>query len=149
MRLGIVLLVGLLAWLIVLCGKRFVEIRRKQALISAIPYYSLQKHYGVAHTPSLSVRILAFSSPDCKQCHTMQTPALRRVSEARADSVEVIQVDATTDVELAKRYRVLTVPSTIILDTAGHPHAVNYGFANTQRLLEQVDAALEVTASIE
>jgi len=24
----------------------------------------------------------------------------------------------------------------------GHAHAVNYGFANTQRLLEQVDATL-------
>jgi len=38
---------------------------------------------------------------------------------------------------------VLTLPTTVVLDAAGRAHAVNYGFANTQRLLEQVDEVLE------
>jgi hypothetical protein len=37
---------------------------------------------------------------------------------------------------------VLTVPTTVVLDATGHAHAVNYGFAPMQRLLEQVDAVL-------
>jgi len=48
---------------------------------------------------------------------------------------------------LAQRYQVLTVPTTVVLDAAGYVHAVNYGFANTQRLLEQVDGVLSAVTS--
>jgi hypothetical protein len=34
------------------------------------------------------------------------------------------------------------VPTTVVLDETGKAHAINYGFANLQRLLEQVDAIL-------
>ncbi len=50
--------------------------------------------------------------------------------------------------ELTERYRVLTVPTTVVLDASGRAHAVNYGFANTQRLLEQVDTVLAETAQV-
>jgi hypothetical protein len=39
------------------------------------------------------------------------------------------------------------LPSTVIMDAEGRTHAVNYGFANTQRLLDQVDEIL-VNASV-
>jgi thiol:disulfide interchange protein len=91
------------------------------------------------------VRILAFSSDDCVQCHRMQTPALRRVLDARPDVV-VEEIDAPRAPELTHRYSVLTVPTTVVLDAAGRARAVNYGFADTQRLLEQVDAALTTAA---
>jgi hypothetical protein len=43
---------------------------------------------------------------------------------------------------LTQRYRILTLPSTVIMDAAGRTHAVNYGFANTKLLLDQVDEVL-------
>jgi len=88
------------------------------------------------------VRILAFSSADCRQCHQLQTPALQRVVAARGDAVTVIEVDATSQHELAETYHVLTVPSTVVLNAAGQAQAINYGFANTQRLLAQIDEIL-------
>ena len=76
-----------------------------------------------------------------------QRTALQRVLEARGEAVRVVDVDATTDEQLVLTYHVLTVPSTVILDAAGNAHAVNYGFANTQRLLQQVDEMLAQTSA--
>jgi len=62
--------------------------------------------------------------------------------DARGSKVSVAEVDAPNSPDLAQRYRVLTLPSTVIMDAAGRAHAVNYGFANTQHLLDQVDEIL-------
>jgi hypothetical protein len=129
--------------LVVVLGRRFVESRRQRALAAA----PLPAHTS---TPGdrTAVRILAFSSDDCVQCHRMQTPALRRVLDARPDVV-VEEIDAPRAPELTRRYSVLTVPTTVVLDAAGRARAVNYGFADTRRLLEQVEAALATAADAE
>ncbi|HEY7414185.1 MAG TPA: thioredoxin family protein [Ktedonobacteraceae bacterium] len=145
-RLGILVLVGLTVWLFVWMGRRFVERQRQQALAAA-PFGALSvQGNAVTHIPAASspspIRILAFSSPDCHQCHRLQTPALQRVVEARGEAVTFMEVDATIEHELARTYHVLTVPSTVVLDAKGNACAINYGFANTQRLLKQVDETL-------
>lgn len=141
-RAGVLVLVSLALLLIVWLGKRFVERQRQQAL-AAQPSVNMDD----ASSPS-QVRILAFTSADCQQCHTLQAPALLRVQEARGEAVRVMEVDAPGSPELTERYRVLTLPTTVVLDAAGHAHAVNYGFANTSRLLEQVDEVLAQAAPI-
>jgi len=143
-RIGILILLSLLLWLLIWSGRQFVELQRKRAL-AAPPPASLAptNDYSLDAQP---VRILAFSSPDCKQCHQLQTPALRRVQAIHGANVTVVHIDAPTTPELVRQYHVLTVPTTVILDASGHAQAVNYGFANTQRLLEQVDAALEASS---
>ena len=95
-------------------------------------------------TPPARVRILAFASEDCHQCHILQAPVLRRVKEAHGDIVTIIDIDASNAPELTSRYHVLTVPTTVLLDVKGKAHAVNYGFTNAQSLLKQVDEILVV-----
>jgi hypothetical protein len=147
LRTGILALAGLLVCAIVWYGRRFVEKRRRIAF-AALPTASLPNPDGAyAHLASTPVRILAFSSADCRQCHTMQTPALQRVTEARTYQVSVEEIDAPASPELTRRYQVLTLPTTVVLDAAGRVHAVNYGFASTQRLLEQVDGVLSAVVS--
>jgi len=146
-RLGVLALVSLLVCAIVWYGRRVVE-KRRQVAFAALPLQSLPGANGTAmYTAQAPVRILAFSSADCHQCHTLQTPALQRVTEARKYQVSVEEIDAPGSPELTQRYQVLTVPTTVVLDAAGHVQAVNYGFANTQRLLEQVDGILSAVAS--
>ena len=140
LRIGVLVLVSILLWLTVWSGRRFVEAQRHRAL-AATPLTSGKGDRDANASLSL-VRILAFSSSDCRQCHELQIPALQRVLDARGSKVSVAEVDAPNSPELTQRFRVLTVPSTVVLDTAGRAHAVNYGFANTQRLLEQVDEVL-------
>ena len=137
-RAGVLVLVTILLWLLVWSGRRFVGMQRRLAL-TATPMAS----NNVDVNASLSlVRILAFSSDDCRQCHELQIPALQRVLEARGTKVSVAEVDAPNSPDLTQRYRVLTVPSTVVMDAQGRARAVNYGFASTQRLLEQVDEVL-------
>ncbi len=134
-RLTILVLVSVVALLIVWIGRRFVE-QRKQRVLTSMPtvQHSIDTNVG-GH-----ISILAFSSEDCRQCHQLQAPALKRVVEARGELVSIVEVDAPSSPELTERYRVLTVPTTIVLDATGKAQAVNYGFANTQRLLEQIDS---------
>ena len=139
-RAGMLIFVSILLLLVVWSGRRFVEAQRRRVL-AAVPITSGSA--GIDASASLSqVRILAFSSDDCRQCHEMQIPALQRVLDARGSKVSVAEVDAPNSPDLTQRYRILTLPSTVIMDAAGRAHAVNYGFANTKRLLEQVDEVL-------
>jgi hypothetical protein len=138
-RAVVLVLVSMLLLLIVWSGHRFVEVQRRHAL-AAVPLTS-DGDMDVHASLSL-VRILAFSSDDCRQCHEMQIPALQRVLDARGSKVSVAEIDAPNSPDLTQRYRILTLPSTVIMDAAGRTHAVNYGFANTQRLLDQVDEIL-------
>lgn len=136
-RLIILALVSVVAFLLVWFGRRFVEQRRQRVLVAT----PMMQHEADT-TPDAHISILAFSSEDCRQCHQLQAPALKRVVEARGEHVSIVEVDAPTAPELTERYQVLTVPTTIVLDATGKAHAVNYGFANTKRLLEQVDSLL-------
>ncbi len=146
-RIGVLALVSLLVCAIVWYGRHFVE-KRRQAALAALPTQLLSDSGGNgAYTAGSPVRILAFSSADCRQCHTMQAPALQRVTGARKYQVSVEEIDAPVSPELTRRYQVLTLPTTVVLDATGRVHAVNYGFASTQRLLEQVDAVLSEVAS--
>ena len=140
LRIGVLVLVSILLWLIVWSGRRFVEAQRRRALAAA-PIISGSEDVETNSSLSL-VRILAFSSADCRQCHELQIPALQRVLDARGSKVSVAEVDAPNSPDLTQRFRVLTLPSTVVMDAKGRAHAVNYGFANTQRLLEQVDEVL-------
>ncbi|MBO0790174.1 MAG: thioredoxin family protein, partial [Ktedonobacteraceae bacterium] len=146
-RLGVLALVGLAIWLLSRVGRNFVERRRRQALAAA-PLAASVTHSTPASDPS-SVRILAFSSADCRQCHQLQAPALARVQQARGAAVTVMEIDATSEHDLTQAYHILTVPSTVVLDAHGKAHAVNYGFANAQRLLAQVDTVLCTTTHAE
>ncbi len=137
LRLVILALVSILAFLLVWSGRRFVEQRRQRVLASTPSQPGKSIENLAPH-----INILAFSSDDCRQCHQLQAPALQRVVEARGDIVSITEVDAPSSPELTERYQVLTVPTTIVLDATGKAHAVNYGFANSKRLLEQIDTVL-------
>ena len=137
-RIGVLMLVSILAWFLVRSGRRFIDKRLRRAL-AAVP---LEQFPGAdTHSGSPTVCILAFSSASCHQCHQLQTPALQRLREMRGANVAIVEVDAPCSPELTQRYQVLTVPTTVVLDATGRAYAVNYGFTRTQRLLEQVDQA--------
>jgi Thioredoxin len=138
LRTGILILLGLVTYLLVWSGRRYVGTQRRRVL-TAPPASGPE-------TPSGSVspiRILAFGSADCSQCHQFQTPALQQVIETYGEQISVVEVDAPNQPELAQRYRVLTLPTTVLLDAAGRAHAVNYGFANSKKLLAQVNDLLQ------
>ena len=133
---GVSLAAIVAVWLV----RRYVDQQRRLAIAASI----VRRPKGGASGP---VRILAFSSDDCRQCRTLQAPALQRVQAARGVGLLVTEVDAPAAPALVEQYRVLTLPTTVVLDAAGQVHAINYGFADTQRLLTQVDQVLATSGN--
>jgi hypothetical protein len=134
--------IGLGLWLLLWGGRRFVERQQRLALAALPSQLRRQAAAGDETVTAAGVQILLFSSADCHQCHRLQKPALQRVQVARGERVSIVEIDAPSAPELTARYRVLTLPTTVVLDAQGRACAVNYGFAPTARLLAQVDAAL-------
>ena len=88
--------------------------------------------------------ILYFTGEACTICHTAQTPALERLSGAleRAPlAYSIREVDVAAQPALARRYRVMSLPTTVVLSPSGAVVAVNVGFAPAERLRAQLESA--------
>ncbi len=82
--------------------------------------------------------VLAFSSADCVPCKTVQKPALDELRGRFSGQVQVREVDATIDPALAKRFGILTVPSTVVIGAQGAIVAVNQGPVGWEKLARQL-----------
>ena len=98
---------------------------------------------GRAPLPS----ILYFTGEACTICHTAQKPALRTLATGIDPGIDIREIDIAVEPELARRYRVMSLPTTIVLDAAGQVTEINVGFANGDVLRRQlVDAGMPVAA---
>ncbi len=83
--------------------------------------------------------ILYFTMPDCAPCRTRQRPALEQLQAVLgAAGVQVIEVDAAAQPELADFWGVLSVPTTFIIDSSGRPRRVNHGVQRAGALQKQI-----------
>lgn len=123
---AILLAVGLVAYRLVIAW----QIRRTTALAPSDPLLADVKP-GVA-------TVLYFTTPMCAPCKTQQTPGLDRLKAQLGEAVQIIRVDATEQPDAAKRWGVLSVPTTFVLDGRGTTLAVNNGVAEANKLLQQI-----------
>jgi hypothetical protein len=84
--------------------------------------------------------ILYFTGENCTVCHVAQRPALRRLHLLVSD-LAIREIDVAQDPATARRYRVMTLPTTVVLDTSGRTVSVNVGYASQSVLRDQVEAA--------
>jgi thioredoxin 1 len=91
--------------------------------------------------------ILYFTGEACTVCHTAQRPALRALAAAIDPAIEIREVDIAVDPELARRYRVMSLPTTIVLGPDGQITDINVGFASSETLrLQLVTAGMQAAA---
>ncbi len=87
--------------------------------------------------------ILFFSGAACTICHTAQRPALQKLEPALEGRVDVREIDVAAEPTLAQRFRVMSLPTTVVVDGDGRARAVNAGFAPAPVLHRQlVEAGL-------
>ena len=84
-----------------------------------------------------------FSSPDRAPCFLQQSPILASLREVLGDCINFQEVDAVAHPDLARRYRVLTVPTTVVITPDGDVLAVNYGVTQAGKLRRQLEAAAD------
>ena len=77
--------------------------------------------------------ILYFTGENCAVCRTHQEPALAKLAGVRID-----KVDAIAERELADRFHVYTLPTTVVMSPEGRSLHVNYGYAPTNKLERQL-----------
>lgn len=82
--------------------------------------------------------LVYFTTPDCAPCKTVQRPAIDRVSNLLGEKLEVVEVNAYEQPELAKTWGVMSVPTTFVIDARGEARYVNNGVARAEKLLEQI-----------
>jgi thiol-disulfide isomerase/thioredoxin len=82
--------------------------------------------------------LVYFTTPDCAPCKTVQRPAIDRVSNLLDGKLEVIEINAYEQPDLAKTWGVMSVPTTFVLDARGEARYVNNGVARAEKLLEQI-----------
>jgi len=82
--------------------------------------------------------LVYFTTPDCAPCKTVQRPAIDRVSNLLGEKLEVVEIDAYEQPDLAKTWGVMSVPTTFVIDERGEARYVNNGVARAEKLLEQI-----------
>jgi thioredoxin-like negative regulator of GroEL len=102
---------------------------------------------GATLSAAAAPYILYFTGDGCTVCRTHQEPALAKLGEVRVD-----KVDAIADRELAERFHVYTLPTTVVMSADGRALHVNYGYAPANKLDRQLaearsGASLERTAT--
>jgi thioredoxin-like negative regulator of GroEL len=80
--------------------------------------------------------VLYFTGENCSVCRTHQEPALAKLAGVRID-----KVDAIAERELADRFHVYTLPTTVVMSAAGKSLHINYGYAPATKLESQLAEA--------
>ncbi len=83
--------------------------------------------------------LVYFTTPDCAPCKTVQRPAIDRVSNLLGEKLEVVEINAYEQPDLARTWGVLSVPTTFVIDERGEARYVNNGVARAEKLLEQIE----------
>jgi thiol-disulfide isomerase/thioredoxin len=85
--------------------------------------------------------ILYFRGDHCGPCQA-QSHHLRQLERELGDRLAVQEIDAERDGDLAARYGIFTLPTTLVTDGGGQVKHINYGLAATTTLARQLESVL-------
>jgi thioredoxin-like negative regulator of GroEL len=85
--------------------------------------------------------LLYFWTSDCAQCKPQERQIEKAITGLRQSgkTLEVQKYNAFEEQRLAKEMQVMTVPTTIILDSQGSVTAWNAGLTQAQKLVKQFE----------
>ena len=104
--------------------------------------HSTGKHLQGIIKPDKPV-LLYFWTSDCAQCKPQEREIEKAITGLRESGkiLEVYKYNALEEQVLAKEMQVMTVPTTILLDSQGAIAAWNAGLTQTQKIVEQFEIA--------
>ncbi|MCG3207106.1 MAG: hypothetical protein FOGNACKC_00706 [Anaerolineae bacterium] len=82
--------------------------------------------------------LLYFTGEYCTVCKFQQAPIVELLAAKLGGAVAIKRVDVSAEPELASKYRVLTLPTTVVVNQQGQVAAINYGLADQTKLESQL-----------
>ena len=116
-------------------GKRIVLNRSRAA--------TEREGWGGVDFSAHRVTAVLFTGPNCAQCE-VQRASIAQIRRERSD-VGYAEFNAGIEVELAKRLKILSVPTTVVVDASGMVVARNGRLVDGSVLQRQIGAALATT----
>lgn len=83
--------------------------------------------------------IVCFTSMNCGVCKAAQTPALNSLLENFGQELQVITINVDEDMETARHWKVMTLPTTFVFNANGSLLQHNIGFTDAANLFRQVN----------
>jgi hypothetical protein len=124
-------------WAVVAVGTVVLAVACLEALRSR---HARALALGAPAAPASQPYIIYFTGENCAMCRTHQEPALAKLGSVRID-----KVDAVAQRDLADRFHVYTLPTTVVMSPDGHALHVNYGYAPAAKLERQLAEARDVS----
>ena len=85
--------------------------------------------------------ILYFRGDHCAPCQ-VQSHHLRQLQRDLDGRLAIREIDADRERDLAARYGIVTLPTTLVTDSHGQVKHINYGLVATATLAHQLENAL-------
>jgi len=82
--------------------------------------------------------VLYFTADYCAPCRLQQTPIMEALAAKLGQAIVIQRIDVSQHPNLASHYKVITLPTTIILDNTGQVTHINYGVASQAKLEAQL-----------
>ncbi len=83
--------------------------------------------------------LLVFTSPTCGPCKLQQLPIVDRLMVDWHAKIDLSVIDVTEQPDVASRYGVWSLPTTIVLDADRQVAAINQGVASDRKLREEFE----------
>jgi thioredoxin-like negative regulator of GroEL len=113
--------------------------RIKQVMGTALPAAL------TARLPGRTPAIAYFYGAHCADCR-QQAAVLEKL--AAGQGIAIARVDAASEGALAETLSIMTVPSTVLIDSGRHVRAINLGFRSHDDLLAQLRDLDEAAVSV-
>lgn len=87
------------------------------------------------------LKLLDFVAPWCTYCSLMDN-TMKKLAAEYADRIDIIKINIDTDVEMAKKYRVMGVPTCVIINEKEEILGRVSGFHTEESMREFIDSCL-------
>jgi thiol-disulfide isomerase/thioredoxin len=95
---------------------------------------------ALGESPDGRPSLVVFSTPGCMACRTVQLPAVEAVEARFGEGLRVLKVDLSRRPAVGEAFKVLTAPTTVVLNGDGRVGSFNHGFAPADQLSAQLSA---------
>ena len=82
--------------------------------------------------------IVYFTSSSCGVCKAAQAPALKSLQNKLGSALQVVTFNVDEQMEMAKRWNVMTLPTTFVFNSCGELVHHNIGLADAGKLFGQL-----------